>query len=225
MHIVRTFITILYVLSISMSSTIDILTSSTLYINIYFGLFVCITGIIGDFLNIIVFTTLKTFRQTTCAVYLTTASIAGLGQSLTALVRVFSTGFNYGPTSSSILCKFRFSLSEYFSLVFLTCMCMATIDQYLSMTKYQQLNIIRLSRDRQLTAMALVQVLFFIISTIPFIVFFTHTLTTTAKNAEETARNQLIYEITTLSAYECYAVRFFFFFQRKIQLILYHIFF
>jgi hypothetical protein len=280
-----------------MQSTIDILRSATLYINIYFGLFICITGIVGGFLNIIVFTTLKTFRQTTCVVYLITASIAGLGQSLTVLVRVFSTGFNYGPISSSILCKFRFFLSQYFSLIFLTCMCMATIDQYLSMTKYRQLNnmrlaryhitficiflfiqsifsfifydtngsacimtnnifakyytyfyipvllgflpitingiftllalhkiikisnrqinIIRLSRDRQLTAMALVHVLFLIITLIPFIIFFIYTLTTTAKDTEEAARNQLIYAITTLFGYGCYAVNSFYF-QRKI---------
>ncbi len=70
-QIVKTFITNRYILSISMSSTIDLLKSATLNINIYFGLFICITDIFGALLNIIVFTTLRTFRQTTCATYLT----------------------------------------------------------------------------------------------------------------------------------------------------------
>lgn len=125
-----------------MSSTIDLLNSATLNINIYFAIFICITGFFGGLLNIIVFTTLRTFRQTTCATYLMAASVYDLGQSLTVLLRIFNTAFNY---NSSILCKFRFFFSQYFCLSFHTCMCMSTIDQYISMTKYHQLNNKRLA--------------------------------------------------------------------------------
>jgi len=272
----------------SSSSTIDLLRFAAQQINMYFGLFICITGVFGGLLNIIVFTTLRTFRQTTCGFYLTSASIANLGQSLTVIFRVFNTGFNFGPLSSSIFCKFRFFFSQYFALAALTSMCMAIIDQFLSMTKYRHLNnirlarwhiafadifwfihgiftfiyynsnndvcimtnnifaryytyfylpilrgilpvtitgifsllafyktftgadrqldIVRLSRDRQLTAMALVHALFIATTTTPYVIFFVYTLSITERNAEETARNQLIYVITSLFGFIGFAV-------------------
>jgi hypothetical protein len=254
----------------------------------YFGLFICITGILGGLLNIIVFTTLRTFRETTCATYLTSTSITNLGQSLTVLIRVFNTGSSISPLNSSIFCKLRFFLFQYFGLVSLTSICMATIDQFLSMTKYRhlnsiclarrhiafayifwfihgiftfiyinsyentcimtnyifakyytyfylpvllgflpititstfsllayfktftvagrQINIVRLSRDRQLTAMTLVHALFMTITTIPYVVFFVYMLSTTVSDVKEAARNQLIYSITSLLGLEYFAV-------------------
>lgn len=275
----------------SSSSSINILRFAAQQVNIYLGLFICITGIFGGLLNIIVFTTLRTFRETTCGTYLTAASIYNLGQSLSVVFRVFNTGFGYGPLSSSIFCKFRFFAAQYFGLVSLTSMCMATIDQFLSMTKYrhlnsiplarrhiafacifwfihgiftfiyygsngnacilingifakyytyfylpilvgflpititsifsllayyqtftvigQQIDIIHFSRNRQLTAMTLVHALFLVITTIPFVVCFIYTLSTVPNNAEEAARIQLIYTITSILAFECYAVSIF----------------
>lgn len=275
-------------MSSSSSSSIDTLRFAAQQVNIYLGLFICITGIFGGLLNIIVFTTLRTFRETTCGIYLTAASIYNLGQSLSVVFRVFNTGFGYGPFSSSIFCKFRFFAAQYFGLVSLTSMCMATIDQFLSMTKYRHLNsmplarrhivfacifwfvhgiftfiyyssngsacilinsifatyytyfylpvlvgflpttitsifsllayyqtftvtgrqidIIRFSRDRQLTAMTLVHALFLIITTVPFVVCFVYKLSTTTNDAEEAARIQLIYTITSIFAFEGYAV-------------------
>lgn len=284
-----------YLLYLTLALTVDNLRFISQEINIYFGLLICITGVVGGLLNIIVFTTLRTFRQTTCATYLTSSAIASLGQSLTILFRNFNTGFSIGPLSSSIFCKLRFFLSQYFALVSLTSMCMATIDQFLSMSKYRDLNkkrlaryhcafayifwfihgiftfiyydsnqnrcittnatfaayytyfflpvllgffpititsifsllayfkilttartqtnIIRLSRDRQLTAMTLVNALFITITTIPYVICFVYTLSITANNAEESARNQLIYVITGLFGLEVYTVSYFSFQQ------------
>jgi hypothetical protein len=274
----------------SSSSSIDTLRFAAQQVNIYLGLFICITGIFGGLLNIIVFTTLRTFRETTCGIYLTAASIYNLGQSLSVVFRVFNTGFGYGPFSSPIFCKFRFFAAQYFGLVSLTSMCMATIDQFLSMTKYRNLNslslarrhviftcifwfihgiftfiyyssngtaciltnsifakyytyfylpilvgflpttitslfsilayyqtftvigrqidIIRFTRDRQLTAMTLVHAFFLVITTIPFVVCFVYTLSTVPSNPEEAARIQLIYTITSILDFEGFAVSF-----------------
>ena len=129
-----------------MSSTTEILKYVAQQLNIYIGLFVCTTGFIGGLLNIIVFTTLKTFRETTCGTYLTAASITNLAQSLTALFPILNNGFSYAPLSSPIYCKFRYSVAQYFGLFSFVSMCMATIDQFLSMSKYRHLNTIRLAR-------------------------------------------------------------------------------
>jgi hypothetical protein len=271
------------------SSIIESLRFATQEINVYFGLVVFITGFFGNSVNIIVFTTLKTFRQTTCAFYLTTTSMANTGQALTVLIRVLSSSY-FDSLSAPLSCKFRSFLSQYCALLSLTSLCMATIDQFLSMTTYRhwnnlrlarchiavasvfwfihgiftfvyydsshslcvmtniifakyytyvyllvllgflpmtitstfsllaffeirkvvnrQINIVHLSRDRQLTAMTLVHVLFFIVTTIPFVIFFMYTLNITAQSLEETSRNQLIYAVITILAYGGYAVSY-----------------
>jgi hypothetical protein len=51
-------------------------------ITIYLGTFYLITGVIGGFLNIIVFLSLKTFRQSSCAFYLMLMSIVNVGELL-----------------------------------------------------------------------------------------------------------------------------------------------
>jgi len=130
-----------------MSSTtiIDNLNFVTAQLNIYLGLFIFIAGLFGQICNIIVFTTLKTFRETTCAFYLRIVSIANIGQLLSVLLRIL-TGFNVNSSGSAIFCKFRYFLAQYCAVVSLTCMCLTTIDQFLSMTNYRHLNNMRLAR-------------------------------------------------------------------------------
>ena len=130
-----------------MSSSTEILKYVAQQMNIYVGLFICITGFMGGLLSIIVFTTLKSFRETTCGTYLTAASVTNLAQSLTVLFPVLNNGFGYALASSPIYCRFRFSVSQYIGLFSFTNMCMATIDQFLSMSKYRHVNSIRLARN------------------------------------------------------------------------------
>jgi len=95
----------------SSSSNLDSLRFATRQINIYGGLFIFITSIFGELLNIIVFTTLKTFRQTISSFYLTTTSIANIGIVIVVLLRIIYNGFNTGLSYTSLLYKFRFFLS------------------------------------------------------------------------------------------------------------------
>jgi hypothetical protein len=258
-------------------------------ITVYYGLFVLITGIIGGVLNVIIFTTLKTFRQTTCAFYLTFASIVGIGQMMSALfVRILSEGFLIDPRKMSWFCKVYFFGSNGCLSIWLTSICLATIDQFLSMSQYRhfsnlrlarrfiiitcifwfihsiftliywdtssgictvinlnygsyyshftlpvlygcllisvmitfsllafykaralasrQVNIVRLSRDRQLTAMILIYVIFIIVSIIPFTSFYIYTLNIHVTDAEQRAFNALIFTITILIEYSMFAV-------------------
>jgi hypothetical protein len=258
-------------------------------VTVYVGLFILVPGLIGGILNIIVFTTLNTFRQTTCAFYLTFASIVGIGQMMTSLfIRILSDGFSVDPRRMPWFCKIYFFASNWCYAVWLTSICLATIDQFLSMSTYRrfshlrfaqhfiiiasicwfihnillliywdassgvctvvnpnysiyfshftlpvlyaclpigvmstfsllafyrartlasrQLNIVRLSRDRQLTAMLLIHVIYNVIVLIPFTTFYIYSLNTTTTSAEQRAANALTFAVTILIEYSMFAV-------------------
>ena len=69
-----------------------------------------IAGVIGGFFNIIVFLSLQTFRQSSCAFYLTIMSIVNIGQLFTGLLsRIMISGFDIDWTVTSLFyCKFRY---------------------------------------------------------------------------------------------------------------------
>jgi hypothetical protein len=107
-----------------------IVTSQQVYI--YLGIPILILGLIGDCLNIIVFLSLKIFRQSSCAFYLTIMSIVNIGQLITGLLsRIMISGFDIDWTETSLFyCKSRTYFFQTTSLVSLACICLATIDQY-----------------------------------------------------------------------------------------------
>jgi hypothetical protein len=72
----------------------------------------------------------------------------------------------------------------------------------------RQLNIVRLSRDRQLTAMTLFNVLFIVILSIPFVFFLNYNLTLNTKDPIKIALNQLIYGTIVIVYYINYSVSF-----------------
>jgi hypothetical protein len=259
-------------------------------ITIYYGLFTLIAGVFGGLLNVLIFTTLKTFRQTPCVFYLTVASIVSIGQLLTSLlIRILSIGFFIDPTRISWLCKTRVFLIQFCALISLTCMCLATIDQFISMTHRKlsslqlahrhivivciissihglfflmyydtpfgictiinptfaiyftyiympvvlgfipiltmitfallaffsirtvasrNVHIERLSRDRQLTAMVLVNAVFIVISTLPYIIGNIYGLSLVTTNELLLSLIYFINSITILFYYVSYAVSY-----------------
>ncbi|CAF1102511.1 unnamed protein product [Adineta steineri] len=273
-------------------STQDILIFATQQVNIYFGLSIMILGVIGGIFNIIIFTTLKTFRETTCAFYLTAVSVVNIIQMLVSLfVRILSEGFSTDIKRTSWVCKIQVYMAVWCLLVSMTCVCLATIDQFLSMSHYRrfsnlrfvqrcifiigtfwglycicfliyydaplgicmiinsnfamyvtrfhfpilygvlplttmitfsllafynartlisrQINIVRLSRDRQLTTMTLVHVIYVVITMLPYIIYFIYSLNQTTNDPEKIARNNLIYTTLILISYSSYAVSFY----------------
>ena len=254
----------------------------------YYGLFILITGVFGGLLNILVFQTLNTFRDTPCVFYLTIASIVNVGQLLTSLlIRILSIGFNIDPTILSWFCKLRVFSIQFCALISLSCTSLATIDQFISVTHRQlsslqlahrhiilscvissihgifflicydipngicqiininfgtyfsyfyfpfmlgfipvitmitfallaffiirkttnlHVHIERLSRDRQLTAMVLIQVLFICILTVPYIINNIYSLNLVTTDQLLIARCYLLNSITILFYYGSYAV-------------------
>ena len=271
-------------------STIDSLKLASQQTSIYLGLLILIPGMIGAILNVIVFTSLNTFRQTICAFYLTFASIIGMGEMMILLfLRILSDGFSINPRTIPWFCKIHYFIGNWCLSVWLTIVCLATIDQFLSMSKYrhfstkrlayrfifitcifwlvhgipmliywdvtpsgvctivnptyvvyfsrfafpvlygclpialmitfsllayhrartlssQQLNIVRRSHDRQLTAMILVYVTYTVIVMIPFTTFYIYSFNVYTTSAEQRAFNAFMITITILIEYSMFAV-------------------
>lgn len=130
--------------------TIADLNSASQYISICFGLVILIGGLIGNILNVFVFLSLKTFRESSCAFFLTMMSFLNVGQLLTgALPRIVNAWFSIDWQDSSFAyCKARGYLFQICSLVSFTCICFATIDQFLatcSNPRWQRLCNVRLA--------------------------------------------------------------------------------
>ena len=125
-------------------------------VTIYLGIPVFILGFIGGCLNFIVFLSLKTFRQSSCAFYLTVMSLVDVGYMITGLLTfIMMYGFDIDWTQQSrFYCIFREGFVHICMLIAFTCLCLATIDQFLatySSPRWQQLCNIKLARRLCLT--------------------------------------------------------------------------
>ena len=117
----------------------------------YMGIPILVSGLLGETLNTIVFLSLETFRQSSCAFYLTVMSFVNIGQLLTSLFpRIMTNGFGVDWTeTSSFYCKFRIYILQFSALMSCTCMCLATVDQFFetsSNARWQRLRHIRIAR-------------------------------------------------------------------------------
>jgi len=143
-------------------------------VTIYGGITVLIAGVIGGLFDIIVFLSLRTFRQSSCAFYLTIMSIVNVGQLLTVVLSqtMLNLYGSDGTDTSLFYCKCRFYLSVVCILTSLTCFCLATIDQYCatcSRPRLQQLCNIKLARR-----LVAIFILIWLLHGIPFLVLYKH---------------------------------------------------
>ena len=133
------------------SSTIETLHFVSQQIIIYTGIPTLFAGILGNLLNIIVFLSLNTFRESSCAFYLTVRSLMNLGQLMPGLLsRIMISGFDTDWTQTSLsYCKCRPFIIYFTALMSATCLCLATIDQYLatcSRVRWQRWNDIKVAQ-------------------------------------------------------------------------------
>jgi hypothetical protein len=101
-------------------------------ITIYGGLFILIIGVIGNAINVLVFSSVRTYRTTPCSFYLLIGSIVNIIYiTINLISRIVSAGYGIDLTrTSTIWCKIRAFLIFTLSLITLTCSCLATIDQF-----------------------------------------------------------------------------------------------
>ncbi|UJR14412.1 hypothetical protein I4U23_001409 [Adineta vaga] len=178
------------------------LTSIGQEITIYGGWFLIITGVIGGLLNVIVFLSLKTFRESTSAFYLIIISFINIGQLLFGLFsRVMIYGFAIDWNSESLFfCKFRLTIFTLCALISYTCLCLAIIDQYLATSfrpHWQQLSNIKSAHY-----LIFIFTFIWIIHVIPYPIFFEHVISST------TGKIMCIITNQTVTLYRNYYVIF-----------------
>ncbi|CAF3926387.1 unnamed protein product [Adineta steineri] len=106
-------------------------------ITIYLGLFLLITGVVGNGLLILTFSAVRTYRKTPCTFYFLIRSADNIAFILINLIsRIVSAGYGIDLTRTSVVwCKIR----QYFVLtlgfISFTCSCLASIDQFLATSR------------------------------------------------------------------------------------------
>jgi hypothetical protein len=146
---------------------------------IYIGFFIFIAGVIGGPLVLIVFLSLKTFRQNSSAFYLTVMSFVNtlhLFASLLTYIMINGLATNWS-NMSLFFCKFRPFSVQLCVLMSFTCMCFATIDQFLATSsnpRWRQWNNIKLAHYMVTGA-----VIFWMLHGIPCLMYFNLTLSLT----------------------------------------------
>jgi hypothetical protein len=135
-------------------------------------LIILISGLIGNFCNIMVFGCFKLFRHNQCAFYLIVESISNFALLIVVLpLRINLFIFGYDPTQSSLIwCKLRQGLVTIFSLLSCSSVCYAAIDQYLSTNLHaqiRQLSTLKLSHHLIYTTIVIL-----ILYSVPFMIFY-----------------------------------------------------
>ncbi|UJR11454.1 hypothetical protein I4U23_015633 [Adineta vaga] len=169
------------------STTIPLISTIVLTSNLlttYLGSIILITGVLGELLNIIVFLSLRTFRESSCAFYLTLSSVLKLIHLLTGLLsRVVISAADVDWTLlSPFYCKLRAYLIEFCSVSSLGLICLAVIDQFFATSphrRWQQWSHIKIARRLSATLL-----FFATVTSSPYLVFFELiTLPTTGSHA------------------------------------------
>jgi len=118
----------------SSSSTAQAILIASQQYTIYVSFIILFGGVFGHISNIFVFTHLKIFRGNPSACYFIAESIVNLLQMLISFTsRIAINGFGTDLTQTSLFyCKLRPMLAQAFTLISLSIICFASIDQYFS---------------------------------------------------------------------------------------------
>ena len=141
-------------------------------ITIYVGFFFLIVGVVGNVINILVFSSVRAYRTTPCTFYFLCASIYNiiyLSINLTSRIAISGFGIDLTRTSTS-WCKIRLFIGVGMILTSLTCSCLATIDQFFSTSKSAHLR--RFSNIKWAHRMVIIVTIIWLAHGVPFLCFF-----------------------------------------------------
>jgi hypothetical protein len=116
------------------SSFIELLNLVQKEMTIYVVIPLSIIGVIGGCLNVIIFLSLKTFRESSCAFYLMMMSVFDIARFFSnVLPYIIRWGFEIDwGISSLFFCKIRLGMFCTCTLISMTCLCLSIIDQYIA---------------------------------------------------------------------------------------------
>jgi hypothetical protein len=147
-------------------------------ITIYVGLFLAVTGIIGNGINVLVFSMNRSYRTTPCTFYFLIASAYNIIYiSMSLLSRIVAIGFGIDLTQTSTSwCKIRPITSASFIVASLSCTCLATIDQFFASS--QSANIRRFSNIKLAHLLVSITTIVWLLHGIPSLVLYNISPTT-----------------------------------------------
>ncbi|CAF1420497.1 unnamed protein product [Adineta ricciae] len=139
---------------------------------IYCGSVFLIGGLIGNTINILIFSKVRKYRQTPCTFYFLVASIANLIYiSFNFTTRIYGNIIGYDLSNLSITwCKTRQFLIVAFSMITLTNSCLAAIDQFLATSKHVRFR--RLSNMKWTYRLVTFVILLWFLHAIPCLIFY-----------------------------------------------------
>lgn len=141
---------------------------------IYSSISILAIGLVGNSLNLLVFLSLKTFRENSCSFYLLAMSCLNLGQLITSLLpRIINLWSPDWGLSSLIYCKIRVYFFQVCSSTSLTCMCLATMDQYLATSAH--MNLRRLNNVRVAHLFVSIAFVVWFLHGIPSLIYYNQT--------------------------------------------------
>jgi hypothetical protein len=152
-------------------------------ITIYGGLFILIVGVVGNGINVLVFSSVRNYRTTPCTFYFLIASIFNIVYiTINLISRIVSFGFGIDLTrTSTSWCKMRSFCLFTLSLITLTCSCLATIDQYFATS--QSANLRRFSNIKWAHRIVIIVIIIWCLHGIPVLLFYNiSSITTTCVN-------------------------------------------
>ena len=122
------------------ANTQDVLNTIVIYLNIIVGILIFIIGLIGNCLNIYVFTR-PIYRTRPTNIYLLAFSITSLIQLIhTLLPRIISDGFQITFIhNNTTYCQARNLISASVTLTAITCLCLASINQLISTSRHARI--------------------------------------------------------------------------------------
>jgi len=149
---------------------------SLLYIGeqltIYCGLLLLMLGVVGNGINVLVFSSVRNYRTTPCTFYFLISSIYNIAYITIALIsRIVATGFGMDLTrTSTSWCKIRPFFLPVLSLISLSCSCLATIDQFFVTS--QNANLRRFSNIKWSHRIVIIVMIIWFLHGIPFLLFY-----------------------------------------------------
>lgn len=141
-------------------------------LSLYVGSFLFITGLIGNGINIFIFSSVRSYRRTPCTFYFLVGSIVDMIYIIINLIIRFI-GVNYGVDlayTSLIWCKIRSFIVGLFGGTSFSCSCLTIIDQFLVTS--QDLNRRQLSNIKWAHRIVLIVIIVSCLQSIPIFIYY-----------------------------------------------------
>jgi hypothetical protein len=141
-------------------------------LNIYGGSAFLFLGIVGNGMNIFIFSIVRNYRRTPCTFYFLIGAIHNIIYIIINLSnRILASASNINLSRDSILwCKLQAYTIAYFGLTSFTCSCLATIDQFFVTSR--NVNLRRFSNIQLAYRLVIITMIIWCLHGIPAAVYF-----------------------------------------------------